>query len=424
MSRRTKASNSRKNNLVKARKSKYDRKLKEKREFVLSVLLCGLTFQNVFEFLSVLGKSELSITSSEYYFHQTAVIRSIEACAKINCKKHQQLMKPGAVIGIDGSWDHRRNGKFCIIEAFDLETKKIVAYSIIERPTQKNKNASFKNAANQMEIEGVKKIISELKPLNKVIGYVHDKDAKTSKLIAKEWNITEYIDPNHSNKSFHRKFAKFNKGKAHVSTRKSLTGIEKRLSNFKTILTFSNYTTAQKEQLWLNVLEHFQHNHTSCIHAPYQSEAAEKKALGTWANNVTDAKKTSLSNFLKATVKYVTKVDSRYTSQLNECFHSVKANLASKNRAWGRSWIGRMAIAVLRFNEPDTYIQILRTLLQLPLFASSAAKIMQQMAKMRRRKRIYNAKRRTQQNKARAEARKKQLRDDRDPKAGYRFKQE
>lgn len=240
MSRRTKASHARENNLVKARKSKYDRKLKEKREFVLSILLCGLTFQNVFEFLSVLGKSELSITSSEYYFHQTAVIRSIEACAKINCKKHQQLMKPGAVIGIDGSWDHRRNGKFCIIEAFDLETKKIVAYSIIERPT--NKNASFKNAANQMEIEGVKKIISELKPLNKVIGYVHDKDAKTSKLIAKEWNITEYIDPNHSNKSFHRKFAKFNKGKAHVSTRKSLTGIEKnsqiskRYSLFQTIL--------------------------------------------------------------------------------------------------------------------------------------------------------------------------------------------
>lgn len=47
------------------------------------------------------------------------------------------------------------------------------------------------------------------------------------------------------------------------------------------ILTFSNYDTPQKRQLWLNELEHFQHNHISCIHAPYQREAAEKKALGT-----------------------------------------------------------------------------------------------------------------------------------------------
>lgn len=46
------------------------------------------------------------------------------------------------------------------------------------------------------------------------------------------------------------------------------------------------------------------------------------------------------------------------------------------------------------------------------------------MAKMGKRKRIYNDKRRAQQNKAYAEARKKQLRDDRYPKAGYRFKPE
>lgn len=422
MPRKTKAEKARINNMAKARKAQKNKKVIDKICFVFSILICGLTFQNVFEFLTILGKSDLTISSKEYYFYQKAMIKGIEACAKLNCKKYQKLMKPGSIIGIDGSWDHRRNGKFCIVEAFDLETKKIVAYSIIERPTLKNKCASFKKAANQMEIEGVKKIISELKPLNKIVGYVHDKDAKTSKLFAEEWNITEYIDPNHSNKSFHKKFSKYNSGKLRKSFKKTLTGIEKRLSNFKAILTFSNLTIEKKEELWLNVIEHFKHNHSMCIHSPYANASIEKKSLGSWANNVTSEKEISLKNFLSATVKYITKVDSRYTSQLNECFHSVKAMLAPKSRAWGKSWLGRMAVAVMRFNEPDTYIEILRTFLKLPAFVASSVKIVRKISAMRRRKRNYNMRRRTSLNKARKLARNKQIQEDRDPNAGYRLK--
>lgn len=57
-----------------------------------------------------------------------------------------------------------------------------------------------------MEIEPVKRIISELYLLNKVIGYVQDKDVKTSKLFAKAWNIIEHIYPNHSSKYIYIKF--------------------------------------------------------------------------------------------------------------------------------------------------------------------------------------------------------------------------
>lgn len=53
-------------------------------------------------------------------------------------------MKAGTIISIDGSWDHRRNDKFCIIDAFDVEQKKIVACSIVVRPTKKNPTVSFK----------------------------------------------------------------------------------------------------------------------------------------------------------------------------------------------------------------------------------------------------------------------------------------
>lgn len=417
----TRAQKARIANCEKARKKKQMRLKIEKVEFVIAVLLSGLTFQTVIEFLTNLGRSDLTIEEKDYYSIQKGIIKILNVIGKMNCKKWQEAMKPGAIIGIDGSWDHRRNGKFCIVEAFDLETKKIIAYSIIERPTQKNPHASFKSAANQMEIEGVKNIISELKPLNKIVGYVHDKDAKTTKLIAQLWNITEFIDPNHANKSFHKKFNKFNSGKTKYCTKKSLTGLEKKLSNFKTILAFSNFSKEEREMLWLNAVEHFKKNHTSCIHLPYPNVSFEKKKLGNWAKNVTKSKENALDNFLRKTIPYVTKIDGRYTSQLNECFHSVKTILANKNKAWGESWIARMAIAVLRFNEPDSYIFMIRSILKLPMFATSITHVIRTIANTKRRKRIYSHNKRGKTNMLRKKARRQQRRDDNNPNAGYRF---
>lgn len=408
-------------NCASARRKKAMKRKIQSIEFVLAVLLCGITFQTVFEFLSLLNRTDSLIESKEYYAIQKILINKLDKFAHSNCKKWQRKMKPGAIIGIDGSWDHRRNGKFCIVEAFDLETKKNVAYSIIERPTQKNRNAAFKSAANQMEIEGVKNIISELKPLNKIVGYVHDKDAKTSKLIAREWNITEYIDPNHANKSFHKKFAKYNNGKTKKCAKKALTGIEKRLSNFKTILAFSNFSVEKKEKLWLNAVEHFKKNHTMCIHSPYANSSIEKKELGKWANNVTKLKESSLENFLGATIKYITKVDAKYTSQINECFHAIESLLAPKSRAWGESWIARMAITVVRFNEPDSYIELIRDFLKLPILEGAAALLIKKIAEIRRRKRRYSRIRRVSLNLQRRNARNQQKKDDRDPAAGYRL---
>lgn len=122
-----------------------------------------------------------------------------------------------------------------------------------------------------MEIEGVRRIIEILKPIGKIEGYVHDKDAKTTKLIKQMWGIREYIDPNHSNKSFNKKFAKYNGGKSKYCLKGSLSGLQKHLSKFKTILVKSDYSILERENLWLNAVEHFSNNHSLCIHKPYEN---------------------------------------------------------------------------------------------------------------------------------------------------------
>lgn len=418
----SKSKKSRLNNLRKARETKKKGFTHDLTEFVFSILVSGLTFMQVSRFLIAFNQTSLLPLEKDYYKVQKIVIEILNTQAKMNCIKYQNSMKSGAIISIDGSWDHRRNGKFCIVEAFDVEQKKIVAFSIVERPTQKNPTASFKKAANQMEIEGVKKIIEQLKPLNKVIGYVHDKDAKTSKLFRESWNITEFIDPNHANKSFNKKFMKYNSGKTKKCQKGSLKGLQKRLSNFKTILTYSNFSINKREELWMNALQHFKGNHSKCIHQKYANKSQEWKEITNWGKNVTKGKENGLYNFLSATIPFVTKVDHKFTSQANEGFHSVKGILAPKSLAWGTSWVGRMAIAVLRTNEPDIYLQLIRTFLNLPLLTGSAARMVQSLSRMAARKRRYDKQNARKINKARNQARFQTKKDDNSPVAGYRLK--
>ena len=63
-----------------------------------------------------------------------------------------------------------------------------------------------------MEIEFIKKIVQRLKGDLKITGYVHDQDSKLINFMSQNWNITEYIDPNHAKISFYNKYHSYNKG--------------------------------------------------------------------------------------------------------------------------------------------------------------------------------------------------------------------
>lgn len=67
--------------------------------------------------------------------------------------------------------------------------------------------------------------------------------------------------------------------------------------------------------------------------------------------------------FSNDTKKYIKNVNHNYNTQLNEGFHFLKTELASKSISW--------SIAVLRFNEPDTYFEVLESVLQIGIAIGS-----------------------------------------------------
>ena len=121
----------------------------------------------------------------------------------------------------------------------------------------------------------------------------------------------------------------------------------------------SNFSSERKAALWMNALEHYKGNHTNCLHAPYKSRLEEVMGLPKWAVPMTEGKSDALRIFLNATLKYVTNVDARYSTQRNEGFHSMKAQMARKDICWGYVWEARVAIAILKVNDPHYWIKLI-----------------------------------------------------------------
>ena len=48
-----------------------------------------------------------------------------------------------------------------------------------------------------------------------------------------------------------------------------------------------------------------------------------------------------------------------YSTQRNEVFHSLKAQMARKDIYWGYLWKARVAIAILKVNEPQYWIELI-----------------------------------------------------------------
>ena len=171
-----------------------------------------------------------------------------------------------------------------------------------------------------------------MKGIQNIDGFVHDQDSKTSNFIRNNLNISEYIDPNHANKSFAARFASYNSGKIKNIRKGSLNGAQSFIYSVR---------------------------HEKCLHAPYQSRTEEMKNLPKWAIFATEEKLNALRIFLNDSIQYVEKINPKYNTQINEAFHNLKALLAPKSFAWGGSYLIRMTIAVLRFNEPDLYFNLL-----------------------------------------------------------------
>ena len=89
---------------------------------------------------------------------QKIVSQIITGYARKNVEKYSNLISHSTVTSIDGSCDHRCNGKLCIADVFDKRSAKITDHEIMQGKTSEYSDESSTGPSNQMEIEGIEKV--------------------------------------------------------------------------------------------------------------------------------------------------------------------------------------------------------------------------------------------------------------------------
>lgn len=331
------------------------------KRFVFSTLINGASYTTISDIF--LWNDILIPSSATFYRIQPKIIAIIEQMAEESCRAHRIRMSENSVINMDGSWGHRRNSSQCILEFIDNRTKKIVDFSICMKNNHKMEG-DYIGSSNGMEVECLKKLINNWKDDPNVVAYTHDNDGKTRALLREAgWNILEYLDTNHSLKSFPKKVKQFNKNHGNV-----LNGLQDKLACYIKYLAYLDISIDEKEKKWLNSANHYFGDHSNCDkHGPTRE----------WGGKSREGAYDLLKEFLYKTIKSLRKSSTYVSTQLNESYHALKAKYSSKDICWIDSWVGRACAAILQWNEPNTWkFELYKRLNLPPLSYQSKAQLM------------------------------------------------
>jgi hypothetical protein len=85
--------------------------------------IAGIKYTAIATFLLRIGVIPFSAIA--VYSAQPLLITGIIAFAKKVCARNREPMKTNATLGIDGGWNHRRNGSAHIIDMIDIESGRV-----------------------------------------------------------------------------------------------------------------------------------------------------------------------------------------------------------------------------------------------------------------------------------------------------------
>jgi hypothetical protein len=208
-------------------------------------------------------------------------------------------------------------------------------------------------APQNLEVIVVIHLLPELMQLPQIVGYVHDNDAKTQKVIRDSgWGIQEFLDPGHAGKSFQKAVQKasFNED------------ISSRLRRWmRQLLREPDLTKDQKLDAWRNTIYHLTGYHENCpfSHGPVRITIDQHQ--GDLIALVIE--------FLRKTERILECCDSGFTTQINESFNRAKLKYATKDQKWGFPWDARMVCSVLDRNRPSWKLNLVDRLALPPIAA-------------------------------------------------------
>ena len=314
-------------------------------KFVLAALICCLSFSQIKDFC-ILNETE-SCSEKVFYEYQNYISDTIIQLAKESALKYSQNLKDNTIVSIDGAWDHRRHGSTCIVTMIDIESRKIIDFSINSIPKQ-FVSGTTKEPSRNLEKVGVFQIAERWKSSQKIKSYVHDNDGVSRNIIIESgWKIEEALDPGHAIKSIKKNLENFNKNNG-----KPFYRLQESIGRYLEILLRDNTISKEKRIMYYNHIPyHYLGNHSLCQHPK------NIKSRNYTGKNVENFKKKFIE-FLEKNKGYIEKVNPNIHTQNNECFNHLKTKYLNKNIKYSTSTELRLSLAILNWNE-DNWINMI-----------------------------------------------------------------
>lgn len=221
-------------------------------QFAYSAIIHGLGY--ISTSLCFLENGILPPSHLTFYNQIDKVIDAVIEIARNNAFEEYLKMSPNTIISLDGSWDHRRSGRCCIVVIINQNTKKIIDFQILRRSSKVNPT-DYNGSPQGMETECVRRISRRLKNNVRIVGYVHDRDRSVTAFMKKNWNIDEYIDRNHSIKTLATLFSDVEK----VCGKQDQIFVH--LFNFMNFLISLPTNKEAKIKEWKNAANHYCGHH-------------------------------------------------------------------------------------------------------------------------------------------------------------------
>jgi hypothetical protein len=341
-------------------------------QFAFSILINGGSFSQIANVM--LHNGILPPGESTFYRVSKRVFDTLGAMAIDSMREYRRSMWNNETISIDGSWSHRRQAAQCAVSVVSSLRNKVIDCEIIEKKTT-GLPGNFEGSSKNMEMVGVQRLIERWDQENfQFLSYCHDNDGATRNVFrTMRPNVTEYLDRGHLVKSFKKLFTKFNK-------KNILRGLQKRLVSWLFIVLQRDDNCSVKEALWLGAVDH------------YTNKTQNPKAYK-WPMAKNPTAVATLDGLLHASLFIIQKCTVHASTQMNECFHSIKAHFANKLLNWNGSFACRIFASILQTNSVHYWVFEARRRLGLPqlsldiltrLLSTIARKIQKQVAKKAR----------------------------------------
>jgi hypothetical protein len=170
--------------------------------WAFSILVAGITYTAIAKFL--LGIGVIPFSASAVYAAQVILVPGIVAFVKKICARNSAAMKENVTVGIDGSWNHCRNGSAQIIDMIDTDSGRVVDFEIVERASSR-RQGNYKGSSNGMEAEAMRRMVRRWQDDQKVKTVITDQDSKLGKIIRdSHWSVEHEFNANHAKKSLDR----------------------------------------------------------------------------------------------------------------------------------------------------------------------------------------------------------------------------